>query len=62
MTAPTIAPAIQVSDSTPADLATTGHPQAPSQPAGLPLAQIALALLVLTGGLALAGLRLATRR
>jgi hypothetical protein len=60
--APSAAPATQASDTTPSDLASTGHPSAPSQPAGLPLAQIALALLVLTGGLALAGLRLVTRR
>jgi hypothetical protein len=58
--APSAAPATQ--DSTPSDLAATGHPQTPSQPAGLPFAQIALALLVLTGGLTLAGLRLVTRR
>jgi hypothetical protein len=61
-TASTIAPTIQVSDSTPADLATTGHPQAPAQPQSLPFATIALGLLVLTCGLALAGLRLVARK
>lgn len=55
-------PAPATSDITPPDLASTGHPSAPSQPAGLPLAQIALGLLVLTGGIALAGLRLVTRK
>ncbi|MFN2569702.1 MAG: hypothetical protein ABR564_08910 [Candidatus Dormibacteria bacterium] len=60
--APTAAPTTETSDTTPSDLATTGHPQAPAEPAGLPLAQIALGLLVLTGGLALAGLRLIARK
>jgi hypothetical protein len=54
--------ATQASDTTPSDLATTGHAQAPAQPAGFPLAQIVLGLLVLTGGLALAGLRLIARK
>ena len=61
-TAPSIAPATQVSDSTPADLDTTGHPGTPAQPGGLPIAPIALGLLVVTGGLALAGLRLIARK
>lgn len=60
--APSVAPTTQTTDSTPLDLATTGHPQAPAQPAGLPLAKIALGLLVLAGGLTLAGLRLIARR
>jgi hypothetical protein len=61
-TAPSVAPTTQTSDITPSDLATTGHPQLPARPAGLPLAQIALGLLVLTGGLTLVGLRFAGRR
>jgi hypothetical protein len=61
-TAPTVAPGSQAADTTPSDLATTGHSQAPSHSGGLPLAQIALGLLVLTGGLTLAGLRLVTRK
>jgi hypothetical protein len=60
--APSVAPTTATSDVTPSDLAVTGHPQAPAQPAGLPLAQIALGLLVLTGGLTLVGLRFAGRR
>ena len=56
------AAATPASDTTPADLASTGHSQAPAQSGGLPIAQIALGLLALTGGLALAGLRLIARR
>ncbi len=59
---PTLAPVTQSTDLAPSDLATTGHPQAPGQPAGLPLAQLALGLLVLTGGLALIGLRFVGRK
>ncbi|MEO6796203.1 MAG: hypothetical protein ABI401_05130 [Candidatus Dormibacter sp.] len=61
-TAPSVAATTETSDVTPSDLATTGHPQMPAQPAGLPLTQIALGLLVLAGGLTLAGLRLIARR
>ena len=61
-TAPTVASTTQASDTAPSDLATTGHPQTPSKSSGLPLAEIALGLLVLIGGLALAGLRLTSRR
>ena len=60
--APSTAVASTNSDTTPSDLATTGHPVDPAKPAGLPLAQIALGLLVLTGGLTLVGLRFAGKR
>ncbi|MDQ6709538.1 MAG: hypothetical protein M3Z11_03170 [Candidatus Dormibacteraeota bacterium] len=56
------APATQVAANSPSDLATTGHAQTPVPSSGLPLAQIALGLLVLTGGLTLAGLRLIARK
>ncbi len=59
---PTVAPIVQSTDTTPSDLAATGHPQAPAQPTGLPLAQLALGLLVITGGLALVGLRFVGRK
>lgn len=59
---PSVAPTAEAADTTPSDLASTGGAQAPAQSAGLPLTQIALGLLVLTGGLALAGLRLVDRR
>lgn len=60
--APSVAPVTQSTDLTPSDLATTGHPQAPVQPTGLPIAQLALGLLVITGGLALVGLRFVGRK
>lgn len=56
-TDPSLAPVTQAAGSSPSDLATTGQPRKPAQPGGLPLASIALGLLVLTGGLALANLR-----
>ena len=59
---PTVAPIVQSTDTTPSDLAATGHPQAPAQPTGLPLAQLALGLLVITGGLAMVGLRFVGRK
>jgi len=59
---PTVAPIVQSTDTTPSDLAATGHPQAPAQPTGLPLAQLALGLLVVTGSLALVGLRFVGRK
>jgi len=61
-TAPTAVPAVQAADTTPSELATTGRPQVPTHPNGLPLAEIALGLLVLTGGLALVHLRHISRR
>ena len=59
---PTVAPIVQSTDTTPSDLAATGHPQAPAQPTGFPLAQLALGLLVITGGLAMVGLRFVGRK
>jgi len=59
---PTVAPIVQSTDTTPSDLAATGHPQAPAQPTGLPLAQLALGLLVITGSLAMVGLRFVGRK
>ena len=59
---PTVAPIVQSTDTTPSDLAATGHPQAPAQPTGFPLAQLALGLLVVTGSLALVGLRFVGRK
>jgi hypothetical protein len=59
---PTVAPIVQSTDATPSDLAATGHPQAPAQPTGFPLAQLALGLLVITGSLALIGLRFVGRK
>jgi len=59
---PTVAPIVQSTDATPSDLAATGHPQAPAQPTGFPLAQLALGLLVVTGSLALVGLRFVGRK
>jgi hypothetical protein len=60
-TAPSVGPTTAPSDITPSGLATTGHPQTPARPAGLPLPQIGLGLLLLTGGLTLLGLRFAGR-
>ena len=59
---PTVAPIVQSTDTTPSDLAATGHPQAPVQPTGFPLAQLALGLLVITGSLAMVGLRFVGRK
>lgn len=61
-TVPTVAPVSQASDTTPSDLATTGHSQAPAHQNSLPLAQITLGLAILTGGLTLGALRVVARR
>ncbi len=61
-TAPSAAPVTQVAANSPSDLATTGHAQTPTPSGGLPLARIVLGLLILTGGLTLAGLRVIARK
>ena len=47
---------------TAADLAATGHPDQPAQPATFPIAALILGLLVVTGGLTVAGLRRFARK
>jgi hypothetical protein len=58
--APSAAPSQSMAPSqstAPSNLATTGHPSQPAQPAGFPTAALILGLLVLTAGLAVTGIR-----
>lgn len=52
--APSVAPSQAAA---PSDLAATGHPSQPAQPAGLPMRALLLGLLALTAGLAVVGIR-----
>ena len=47
---------------TAADLAATGHPANPAQPAAFPIIVLILGLLAVTGGLTIAGLRRFARK
>jgi hypothetical protein len=47
---------------TPSDLAATGHPAPPAQPATFPIVAVVLGLLAVTGGLTIAGLRRFARK
>ena len=58
--APSAAPSQSMAASqptSPSNLAATGHPSQPAQPAGFPMVALLLGLLVLTAGLAVTGIR-----
>jgi hypothetical protein len=57
--APSVAP---TQAAAPSDLAATGHPSQPTQPAGFPMPALILGLLALTAGLAVAGIRKFARK
>ena len=57
--APSVAPSQAAA---PSDLAATGHPSPPAQPAGFPLPALILGLLALTAGLAVTGIRKFARK
>src|SRR6202521_1750974 len=63
-TAPsTAAPSTTASQpATPSDLASTGHPSPPAQPANSPVLAVILGLLVVTAGLTIAGIRRFARK
>jgi hypothetical protein len=61
--APTAAPSTTASQpATPSDLASTGHPFPPAQPANSPVLAAILGLLVVTAGLTIAGIRRFARK
>jgi hypothetical protein len=63
--APSAAPSQSMAASqptAPSNLAATGHPSQPAQPAGFPMVAVILGLLVLTAGLAVAGIRRFARK
>ena len=53
---------VSPSTATPSDLAATGHPAQPAQPATFPLVALILGLLAVTAGLTVAGLRRFARK
>jgi hypothetical protein len=57
--APSVAPSQAAA---PSDLAATGHPSQPMQPAGFPMPALTLGLLALTAGLAVTGIRKFARK
>ena len=61
-TSPSSTPAAVADSSLPQDLAATGHPSAPQPGPRSPLIPVALGLLLLSGGLAIAGVRRFGRR
>ena len=59
----TAAPSTTASQpATPSDLASTGHPSPPAQPANSPVLAVILGLLVVTAGLTIAGIRRFARK
>jgi hypothetical protein len=59
---PSVAASTDASQPTASDLAATGHPAQPAQPATLPIATLILGLLAVTAGLAIAGIRRFARK
>jgi hypothetical protein len=57
-----VPPAANTQPASPSDLATTGHPAEPLQPASIPLLPLILGLLAMTAGLTIAGLRRFARK
>jgi hypothetical protein len=61
--APTAAPSTTASQpATPSDLASTGHPSPPAQPANSPVLAVILGLLVVSAGVTIAGIRRFARK